>query len=317
MNIKRHSLIMAAVQGGLFFAVGAGLTAALMFPNFSVEGKISPLAAAFSITTAAFFAGIIAAFGAVNTARKDYLEGKIQLEDPGTQAPLPRKPMFLVPTLDVTVQWLPFAGLTYAIAFGAFGDGIPRLPFVALGAALLGLHSGLCAYRNSGRELKKYALNPPGEPSPFLTYAFREHVSGNALINLFINFIITYAIFHSPEAPGAPVPLSALVPDMLVLAFLVSVLVPIGAAMQAFSDVREKRAVPPTSSAPSLLTRNLILISAAEALALIILAAIYLAGKDAVSIYAAMTIKAVFSALIGGGAGFMTARWSAAAAAKH
>ena len=191
MTLRRHSHIMGLAQGVLWLVVGLVLAGVLMFPNFAQEGKISAQAAVLFIGLASWYVGVIAAVTAVNTTRKDYHDGKIQLTSEelaqGAKLARPRRPMWLVPLLGASLQWLFPAALAAGMGWLLFPAGMSNRIFIPIAALILAGQGAIAAWWISNRELLKYAAPAAEEPSPFRWYLLREHVSGNSLINLTIN----------------------------------------------------------------------------------------------------------------------------------
>ena len=320
MTLKRHSQIMGLVQGVLWLVVGLVLAAALMFPNFAQEGRISAEAAVLFIGLASWFAGVIAVVTAVNTTRKDYHDGKIQLAPEelakGSKLARPRRPMWFIPMLGVSLQWLVPALVAAGIGWLLFPEGMPNRVFILTTALILAAHGAIAAWWTSGRELLKYAAHPPEEATAFRWYVLREHVSGNSLINLTINPLMGYVMYHAgPKHPSAWTDLKTLALDLLVMSVMVAVLVPPGADLQAAADIHEKRTPGPKRNSkahPGLVARNLTYLALAAAAGLLCWAVFFGLGLDSFSLPQVMALKGLVSALVAAVVAGLAAFWSAA-----
>jgi len=320
MTLRRHSQIMGLVQGVLWLVVGLVLAGVLMFPNFAQEGRISAAAAVLFIGLASWFAGVIAVVTAVNTTRKDFHDGKIQLTPEelaqGSRLARPRRPMWLIPMVGVSLQWLVPTALVAGMGWLLFPEGMPNRVFIPTTALVLALHGALAAWWTSSRELLKYAAHAAEEPTPFRWYVLREHISGNSLINLTINPLMGYVMYHAgPKHPSDWTDLKTLALDLLVMSVMVAVLVPPGADMQAAADLHERRTPGPkrdSKNHPGLVARNLVYLAVAAAAGLLCWAAFAGLGLDSFSLSQVMALKGVESALVAAVVAGLAARWSAA-----
>ncbi len=319
MKLKSHSKVMGLVQGGLFLVVGALVSIFLFFESFEVEGTVSAERFFIFIVITMFFSGIIAAVSGINTARKDYLEGKIEISDAERELAKsfspPRKPMWAAPLLHSLLPLVIFSAVAAIVSFALFSSGF-GLPAVGVTAALLmGVNAFTVASRLSWRELLKYVAHPHTRAQPFGRYLLQEQILGNVLINLGINLGIGYILFHpSPEEPTVMVEASEFLPAYLVMSFVVALAVSINASMQTADDVLEGgMAVPEFKSAtsPHIALRVIAYLVVGGCLGGIVWGIFAALGIDLLHYMVAMQIKSWLSAVVATVSVSMATYWSA------
>jgi len=319
MKLKSHSKLMGLVQGGVFLAVGALFSILMIFKSFEIEGKVSAETFFVFIVIAMFFSGIIAAVSGINTARKDYLEGKIEISEAELELarsfPPPRKPMWAVPQLHSLLPLALFSGVAALVVFLFFHGGMNMLAVGVTGGLLMGANAFVVAARLTWRELLKYVAHPCGRPQPFGRYLLQEQILGNALINMGINFGVGYILFHpDPEEPSSMVKASEFLPAFFVMCMVVAIAVSINAAMQTADDVLEGRIKLPgfkTGGAPSIVVRSIAYLLTGACLGGLTWGTFAALGIESLPLWAVMHTKSLLSAVVAAVAVTMATYWSA------
>jgi hypothetical protein len=271
------------------------------------------------IAIASFFSGILAAVGGILSARKDYFEKKIQIEESDKEAasklhPL-RNPYWLSSLGRATLQWLGFAAFGAGICFLIFPEGLSRLIFTVIMALTMGVHGIILAWRESGRELLKLIAHPPGEPSTFPWYLFREHILGNLLINSGINYGFGYVLYHEgPKHPYPFVKFEDLSIDILLLSVVTAVLVALTSEMEATADIHAGRTLSPklkSSYQPNAIVRNLAYIGMGVCIWLLVKAAFWMFGLETFNVWLVMLIRGTIASTVATVACSLAAYWGA------
>ncbi len=319
MELRINSRIQGIGQGVIWFISGWFMASVVVFQFFADDGKISALAAVTFIVIASFFSGIFATNGGIISARRDYLNSKIQLEPADeekiSKLSAPRNP-WLVAARDATIQWPVFVAMGIGIGFGIFPEGLSSLAFGMAAGGIMGIHGAVVAGRTSGRELLKLIAHPPREALAFRRYLWREHIWGNAITNFAINIGFGYIIFHpGPKYPYSLIKTEHFLIDILIMSAIIAVLVAIGAAIQSATDVRAGRALGPQRKSnyhPNIIIRTLAYFGLAPCAAIISGAVFFVLGMKTFTLLELMIIKGIIAAIVAASAAGIAAYWSAA-----
>lgn len=319
MKLKSHSRLMGLVQGGMFLVVGALVSTLLFFDSFETEGSVGADTFFVYVVLAMFFSGIIAAVSGINTARKDYLEGKIEISDAEREQaksfPPPRKPMWAVPLAHSLASLAIFTAIAAIATFLLFPGGMNMLAVGVGGALLMGVNAFVVAARLSWRELLKYIAHPHAQAQAFGRYLFQEQILGNVLINLGINFGVGYILFHpSPGEPSPMVEASEFLPAYFVMSLVVALAVSVNASMQTADDVLEGGLKAPqfkSGKTPHIALRVIAYLLAGACLGGITWGIFATLGLTELHFTAAMTVKSALSAVVAAVGVTMAAYWSA------
>ncbi len=319
MELRSHRKLMALVQGSIWGLAAAGISGGLMFPYFAQGGVLSRVAAALFLLIAPVLTGLIGAVTGANQARKDYQDGKLVLGaeeiEQGRKLRPPGKPMWLAPSVYVSLLAPAFTLTSAALVLLVFSGGISRAPFVIIAGLASACSAAVCAWFGSAREAKRYAAHPAAGPSGFNAYVLREHVSGNSLINIIINLGIGYILFHQgPKHPQGLIEAAEFVPEFFVMCAIIGVAVPIGAAVQAGADVLEGRVQPPAKQRekhPGLIKRNTVYLLMAPVFAGVLWGVLSLFGTESLGLWPVLSLKAGIAAVVAGIAASLAATWAA------
>jgi|GEM_PF-7027887 len=320
MKLKKYAYLQGLIQGALWFFFAGFVAGVIVFPFFNAEGKISPIAAACFMGAASYCGGLFMAVSGIVAARKDYFDNKLkfELKDPEAPAKLdpPRNP-WLVAIREGTIQWPLFGAVTIALCFVILRGGLSQKLFGSFTGILCLLHGAMLVRRTCVRELLKLIAHPPKEPKPFSQYLWTEHLLGNGIANLIINFIFGYIVFHQgPKHPQALVTGNYFVFDSFGMCAVIIMGIGFGSALQAMTDIRAGRVISPTGKfpQPSLFVK----IAAFPIMALlapfVAKLLFVIVGMDQFSMLTAMVLKGIFACILAMLSPALAARWSAAPA---
>lgn len=317
MKSKTYSHVQAIIQGTVWFLTGWFMAQVIVFPFFDNGGRISPLAAMLFMAIGAFFAGIFAANGGIISARKDYLNGKLKIDSVGAalkQAPAEGHNPWPVALRKGIVQWPIFAVLAFGLCFAIQPDGLSPKAFGLFTAHTWCVHSAILVRRTCIPELMRFLSAPQSSPIPFKRYLWTEHILGNALANVIINFGFGYILFHNgPRYPHPLVGANYFVADAFIMSAIISVFVALGAATQATTDLKAGRIAEygDGKKKPGIVVRGAAYVAIALLAGSITKGALFALGIENITLLQAMLLKAVIAGVVATAGAATAARWGA------
>lgn len=320
MKSKTYANVQGLLQGTLWFCFAGFVAGVIVFPFFDMKGKISPLAALVFMGCASFFGGLFQTIGGIVSARKDYLDNKLKL-DPRDEEKIAgmaaqRNP-WLIALQEGAIQWPLFGLLAFGLCFGIFSNGLSQIAFGLCTALLCLINGAILVHRTCIRELLKFIAHPTKNPPSFHRYLWNEHLLGNGIANLVINFMFGYIVFHQgPKNNFSPlVQADFFVVDSIGMSFVIALGVGFGGWLQASTDLRAGRALAPVNKFPR---PNLILRLAAFPLLAVLFIfgpklVFMIFGADNFTILEAMSLKGILACALAMISPALAARWSAPA----
>jgi hypothetical protein len=316
LSVNRH--VQGLVQGGLWFGFSGFVSGVIIAPFYNIGGKISPTAALVFMLTASYFGGIFMIVGGIVNIRKEYLNGKIQLS-PEDKARLANakepKNLWLVALKTASIQWPLAAALAFGLCYGITPDGLGPVTFALFTAHVCMIHGAILVRRTCAEELLKYIAHPAKEPIPVRQYIWNEHILGNGITNIIINFLFAYAVFHvGPKNPDPIIKANMVLLDLLGMGSAIGVLVALGAAAQGATDHQSGRiaGLGALKFKPGLILSNALLLLLGPITGLILLVSFTVLGLHDFTILQAMFIKGIGAGIIAAVAAGVAAVWGAA-----